>query len=125
MGIVMITREGDKGYMSSNVIEDYVGEYVMNQDGTIKKDENGNDMRFIYAEEAKAGLEKALIREAKKFDQYLDKDFEYKMLFGGFEDDENKDPNRKDNDKLSAEKLVDLMSSLCSDDVSDLGIRNS
>lgn len=125
VGLVLLDREGDKFYMNPNFIESYVGTFMKNQDGTKKKDENGNPVRFINVEEAKAGVACALERKAKEIEQYLDKDYWKKVYFKQPEEVEDKNLNRKDNDKISAKELAALMSSLCNEDVSDLGVSNS
>ena len=123
--LVLVDREGDKFYMDSKFIESYVGTFMKNQDGTKKKDENGNPVRFINVEEAKAGMACALERKAKEIEQYFDKDYWKKVYFKQPEEVEDKNLNRKDNDKISAGELADLLSPLCNEDVSDLGVSNN
>lgn len=125
IGLVLADREGKKLYINTKFIESYVGTFIKNQDGTKKKDENGNPIRFVNVEEAKAGLVCALERKAKEIEQYFDKDYWKKVCFKQPEEVEDKNLNRKNNDKISAGELADLLSSLCSEDVSDLRVSNN
>ena len=75
VGLVLINQNGDKAYMTPEVIESFTGIFIKNPDNTLRTemiDGKKEPIRFVDEKKVKEGLKIALEKEAKKFDSYLD-----------------------------------------------------